>query len=217
MNIFKWNDVNYVNIDNEIGYVCINSKGMKYINRHQYAKWKGVEDELILNNYENSFCLTQGETLKPFVVVSAPNQKLFDTVDLASKTAMLNTYCPNTIVIGVEDNLIYSNFNYQNITIEAKRNIQDDYIYLFTGYNSIIDETYTWKNKIEKRENGWNQAKFKLRHDKQMCLEAYVNFEDVLILRNKGENVITVEIVEQKLGKVQQIVLNQNEIRILEY
>lgn len=211
-----WNDVNYINIDNEIGYVCINSKGMKYINRHQYPKWKGVEEELILNNYDNSVCLKQGETLKPFVVVSAPNQKLSDTVDLASETAMLNTSCHNTIVIGVEDKLIYTNFNYQDITIEAKRNIQDDYIYLFTGYNSIIDGIYTWKNKIEKRENGWNQARFKLRYVKDMCLEAYINLEDVLILRNMGKNVITVEVVDQELSKVQQIVLNQNEIRILE-
>ena len=50
-----------------------------------------------------------------------------------------------------------------------------------------------------------------------MCLEAYVSIEDELILRNKSKNVIIVEVVEQKLGKVQQIVLNQNEIRISEY
>ncbi|HHV96867.1 MAG TPA: hypothetical protein GXX37_10420 [Clostridiaceae bacterium] len=215
--IEKWNNVNYLNIDNEIGYVCINSNGVKYINKHQYPKWKGIEEQLILNNYENHFCLTRGEGLKPFVVVTAPNQELSDTAELARKTAMLNTSCYNTIVICVQDKLIYTNFNYKDITIEAKKNIQDDYIYLFKGYNSVIDGVFTWKNEVEKRENGWLQAGFKIRYDKEMCFEAYVPLENVLILTNRSKNVICIKVEEQKRKKVQKIILNQNETKTMEF
>lgn len=191
---YKWNNLSYINIDNEIGYVLFNSEETEYFNKHQYSKWKGVEDILTLNFKDEKTTLQKDDRLSPFAVVSSPNLDLSGTADLAGNTRMFRTECPNTIAIESNMFMTFVNYNYSDITIKASLDLNENYAYIYSGISKIKDGSFEWTKNAEKREAGYFKAAYKLTWDGNIDIEAILGDGNLLILKNCSEDAALIKI-----------------------
>jgi hypothetical protein len=133
----------YVNVDDFIGYIAFGSNGMKYVNKHEYPKWKGVEDILVLNDM-GSFDMRAGESRKPFVVVSLPNRTAGQTAEASRATRLLET-SDDCLVMESEDVMIAVNFADVPVRTAADKRIgADGAVNLYEGRQTIRNGSYTW-------------------------------------------------------------------------
>lgn len=108
-----------VNIDDKMGYVYFGSNGVKYVNRHHYIAWKGVEDQLVFNNIDDR-SFKKDEKIEPFTLIAGPNQSHEDTNKMQKSTIRYSTDNENTFVYEVCDYLIICNFNHSPSLVEAE-------------------------------------------------------------------------------------------------
>lgn len=108
--IEKLGRVSFVNVNGEIGYVLFGSEGAAYWNRHQYPKWKGVEDVLTLNARAGLSFDGPGE-LPAFAVVTLPNASAAETEAAARDAAMLTGPGDDCIVVETGGWLAYANLS----------------------------------------------------------------------------------------------------------
>ena len=99
----------WLNLDDRHGYLLYGSGGVRYLNRHVYPKWRGVEDQLILN-YDPARRLGPDTACSTFAVLSMPNQPAEATADAAGRGRLLHG---GDDVIAVEDEgrLIFARFS----------------------------------------------------------------------------------------------------------
>src|SRR5690606_29301593 len=94
--------VEYVNVDNQIGYLLFGTGGVRYVNKHEYPKWKGVEDILVLNDL-GRFRLSAGERRPPLAIVSLPNATAAATAEARRKSSLLEADDPDAILLTTAD------------------------------------------------------------------------------------------------------------------
>lgn len=178
---------NWVQIDDEIGYVLIGSEGIRYINQHEYSKWKGVEDILILNR-RGEMKFESPASLKPFVAVSLPNRLLEETKSVASQTQQLTTDEAGLILLEVEGRLVYSNFHDTARSITARREQHSKHVQLYEGINVIDGGNYCWKGKIDAFSSGFYESEWivEVAGKEAVTLEMTV-FLDRLFITNQGK------------------------------
>jgi len=99
-----------VNIDDKMGYIYYGSNSVKYINKHNYTAWKGVEDQLVFNNIEEG-SLKAGDHIQPFTLIAAPNQTREETAQLQNTMIKYTTDSEKVFAYEVGDYLVTINFN----------------------------------------------------------------------------------------------------------
>lgn len=105
-----------LNIDNKMGYVYLGSNGVKYINKHHYTAWKGVEDQLVFNNIEEGK-FKAGQTIPTFTLIAAPNYTYEDTKNLMESVIICETASDDIMAYEINGYLITCNFTDDDATI----------------------------------------------------------------------------------------------------
>lgn len=153
----------WVNVDDEIGYLLYGSAGIRYINRHQYERWKGVEDLLILNCRDHT-SFRQGETTESFILVSMPNQQHEQTEKASKQDVMLTTASSDTMVLLHGNYLVLCNFSDKKELYKAKMINEGSRIPLFKGSVEINDGQYQWTSREDAYSSGYLHCSYFLVH-----------------------------------------------------
>jgi len=141
----RYGPADVLNIDDEIGYLLFGSAGVRYLNRHEYPKWRGVEDVLALNVRED-FVLKAGESLPPFAAVALPNRTWEETAAAFRESAMYEAGT-DAVVLETGGVLAYADFGAGPGTIAASRPCGPGPVRLYEGMQRIRDGRVTWKRK----------------------------------------------------------------------
>ncbi|MGP4079100.1 hypothetical protein ACTWQL_04230 [Pseudalkalibacillus sp. R45] len=189
-----------LNVDDKIGYLLKGTNGVTYENQHQYKKWKGIEDLLILNNIgKGSF--EESSHLPLFSVVTMPNQTATETLEEATRTFYLNTIYDEVQVITKRNYLVFANFSPETTYVIAKRQIKEKSIDLFDGSNEIAQGSYKWKKELPGEQSGFYKGRWKIKSEqldhKGFHIELQVDGEKV-ILMNRSNEEITITFIHNK-------------------
>jgi hypothetical protein len=138
----------WVNVDDEIGYVLSGSAGVRYINRHQYERWKGVEDLLILNCRDH-VRFRRGERTAPFVIVTMPNQSAAATRAAYERLLQLDTGRTDAAALIHGDYLVWANFADERLLLQAQAELHAEEVPLFRGTMQLNGRRLTWRAQAE--------------------------------------------------------------------
>ena len=127
--------VSRINIDSAMGFVNFGSNGIEYINRHEYPKWKGLEDTLVLNKIY-PFSMKKNDETNIFAVVSIPNSSDRQT-EKETKVTSAETYGDDVMVIRNSKSRISVNFSEYDETIFEKNSIRGNHINVFEGKTTV--------------------------------------------------------------------------------
>lgn len=141
--IRNYEPAGWVNVDDEIGYLLSGSQGIRYINRHQYERWKGVEDQMILN-CRDQVSFRQGEQTEPFVVVTMPNTAHDRTAAARQRLRLLSTGRSDAMVLIHDDSLVYANFADKPVLLRGDSEWAAGRIPLFRGSVEVSGDHYRW-------------------------------------------------------------------------
>lgn len=157
----------FVNIDDEMGYVLYGSQGTTYVNQHEYPKWKGVEDVLILNDRQPHL-FTEKTMLDPFVVVAMPNRTADETRNAASTVAKLESNSAGAILMVSGTKLIYANFDSTTAVVSGEKCIDSSNsssIGLFPGTNRLHSGHYIWTGELGPQTSGYLSERYDITLD----------------------------------------------------
>jgi hypothetical protein len=149
----------YVNIDEQIGYVLLGSKGGRYYNRHQYRKWRGLEDVLILNCSEGSFIDPAGRG-ESFAMVVLPNRSSLQTRDEALATSY--SFGKDYAIVDTGEWLVYANYGKRQAVKFTKRILADGAWIVYEGSQTLTHGESIWYGSLAGYSSGYNRALLKL-------------------------------------------------------
>lgn len=173
----------YVNLDDRLGYVLFGSRGIRYVNRHQYPKWMGVEDILILNAADHVY-LQEGEVLAPWAVLTLPDVGVEGTARAAAGAFCMNTSSDESMVLQVGGYLIYTHFASQKQGIRATSHLKDEaWVDLFRGHTRLRNRTYAWSDELPGGSSGYLECQYKMRlePDQDVSLDITIVSDRILI------------------------------------
>jgi hypothetical protein len=179
----------YVNVDDEIGYVLLGSRGVTYVNRREYRKWIVIEDMLILNAHEPEYRLEPG-WLPPFVVLTLPNAGREATEQAAGHTHRLA--CGDECVIAVETDgyLAFANLRSERRTVTAERSAAGRRLQLFPGRTLIDRGSLSWRGVLEAGRAGYAAAAWRIEIESEPdWSSASVDVSvlaDAIVISNRG-------------------------------
>lgn len=194
----------FVNVDDEIGYVLFGSAGMTYLNQHDYPKWKGVEDILTLNaRFDMRFGAPAD--LPAFAVLTLPNRTAGETAKEASRTALLTGESEACLVAETDEYLIVINFG--DSCKEAKVTSPlsgSSPIRLFEGVQGVTSSEVERYINAQKGEARYAKCRFQLELDAPLAnagaLEAVVSGGRVW-LHNETSGKLGCVVVDCETGK----------------
>lgn len=76
---FRTDQTRWANVDDRIGYVILGSKGIAYQAHHDYPRYRGMEDFLLLSYSDQSNEYAPGDVVSSLAVAIFPNQRGADT------------------------------------------------------------------------------------------------------------------------------------------
>ncbi|WP_261131557.1 hypothetical protein [Bacillus sp. Marseille-Q3570] len=183
--------VESLNVDNKIGYLLKGTNGVIYKNQHQYSKWKGIEDLLILNDIGKAN--VEKSVLPIFSVITMPNQTAIETHEEAKTIHYLSCHQGDVQVLTKRNYLIYTNFNTQTESVKAKRQINEKSVDLFEGSNEIHQGSYIWKKELQGEQSGFYKGRWKLKSEQsgyqRLHIEAQIAGEKVTLLNHSKEEI----------------------------
>jgi hypothetical protein len=212
----------WVQVDDEIGYVLFGSQGIRYINQHEYKKWKGVEDILILNRRsEETF--ESPRTLEPFVVITLPNRIKEETKGIANRAHLFTCEEEGVILLNCESQLIYANFNSTAMTVHAKREskLKLNKQPLFEGINRIEGDTYFWSGRFDAFTSGFRNSDWTLEifgdGQEDICHLEISVLPDRLYVTNRCEESISITLQHTDDGHRRVLELTSGLTEVLEF
>jgi hypothetical protein len=154
----SFSPVPYLNLDHEMGYHVIGSNGMYYLNRHEFPKYTGVENQLVLNHLTH-FELPEGETLPPLIVITMPNRNLEETRAGVVQTAKLKCNKEEATILETQGYLVYWHLSDRGQTVTAEKSIDySSMIPVYAGNNRITRSHYEWSGRLEAYRSGYLEA-----------------------------------------------------------
>ncbi|MBE6551018.1 MAG: hypothetical protein E7665_02660 [Ruminococcaceae bacterium] len=179
--IFK--NASVVSIDDEISYILCGSKEVRYTEHHNYPKWKGIEDFLILNMHED-VTLKAGEELPYFSMIFLPNAP-YEKAESIRESMSRSVSAEHECIIA-EDTLYYSSFSDDKKVITAEFEINTEMIPLFEGKISFRDGVYSWTNELNEGECGYKKAAAFVSSERDF--DAAVLTDSSVLVRYDDEN-----------------------------
>lgn len=126
----------YVNMDDKMGYVLFGSRGIRYINKHRYKRWKGVENTLVLND-AGPMRLKAGEARPCFAVVVLPDRTMERTAEEAGRSVLLSDPAASCLLLECGDTLVYANFAFERAAVCGERELTGAEVGLYEGVSRI--------------------------------------------------------------------------------
>ncbi len=71
---FRTDATDWANVDNQIGYIAVGSKGFAYQAHHNYARYAAMEDLLMLSYSDEPTAYSAGDAVSDLALVIYPNQ-----------------------------------------------------------------------------------------------------------------------------------------------
>jgi len=171
-----------VNIDDEIGFIYFNSNGVKYINRHVYKAWKGVEDQLVFNDIRNGSFL-KGDVTPMFALASFPNCSFEETSDIRDSSIFHDAVTKGTAALETRERLVLCNFNDSDVDAVFEYECRGD-ILIYPGETLIEGNKVRRKIRIREFRTTWLEpvTRMKVGKDERvriLALDGAVVVEDV--------------------------------------
>jgi hypothetical protein len=188
----------YINVDNEIGYLIYGSAGITYRNKHEYPKWKGVEDVLTLNDRGAvEFC--GKESLKPFIVVSMPNQSHEQTTLSHQQATWLSDDPGRALLLELDGYLAFIHFQSTRKTVLGKKVLEDNAVSLYRGHNRLISGQYEWSDSVEGCSSGYLPETYRLECSTISSLDLDISIvADRITIINVGLSAASFKLVNSK-------------------
>ncbi len=185
-------NVNYVNVDNSIGYLLYNSSSVCYQNIHQYNKWKGLEDLLTLNK-------TEQISKEPLFIVSLPNQNSDETLLTYLKT-IVTCNSLKTPIIRTDDKRISVNFTEKKVAVTEIFTIKTPIIKLFNGTTTLRGSQVTCHYDLSpfstKSDTSLATVSFSTKSNRMLDFTVYDN--NIFIRNSHNEEVTYSIVINQK-------------------
>lgn len=83
---FRTQETEWVNVDDQIGYVIFGSKGIAYQAKHVYRSYTGMEDFLMLSYSDERTSYATGDTISSLAVAIYPNATAKQTREMLGNT-----------------------------------------------------------------------------------------------------------------------------------
>lgn len=175
----------YANVDDQIGYVLYGSVGVSYTNQRHYAKWKGIEDILVLND-RGPIRLAENERLPPFICLSVPNADHRSTAEEAERTVLLACETDLVVLLEIRGYLVYANGQSVDMIATGHRSIrQSSPVPLYEGHNRLSRGRCRWTGKIEANRSGYLPSLHEIKPIDAAAMELDISMlADRIILRN---------------------------------
>ncbi|RAV23052.1 hypothetical protein [Paenibacillus contaminans] len=153
--------VPYINVDDEIGYLLFGTNGIRYDNRHQYPKWKGIEDCLVLNDKVGA-AYVGGEILQPFIAVTLPNRTAMETKEALAHYHQLEASDNGMIIVETDKYMIYANLMPHTRNISGTRRLSTSSIAVFGGTVRVAEGMYSWTYETAGQQAGFLESDCRL-------------------------------------------------------
>lgn len=200
--------VPYVNLDGKMGYVLYGSNGVRYVNKHRYKRWKGVENSLILND-SGAREMKAGEALPIFAVMTLPNRNSRQTAEEAEKSAMMSAPDASYVIIECGGEAVaYVNFSFERVVMTGRKElVSGKQVVLYEGTNRVRGSQAEWTMPVEARKAGyaaallwmsWETADEAAGAD-DCSLDAIMSEEGVYVL-NRSSRSVTARLSGPKLS-----------------
>ena len=180
--IYDYKNVQVAAIDDKMAYLLHGSNSVRYISHRDYPKWKGVEDFLVLNSYEN-IRMKAGEKLPLFVAVYLPN------CNIEKAHSMNEAFCVSCSgsadAVMLEDKLIFSSGMACDGITDASFELPPGKLPLFEGVVSYKDGLYTWSSSVRAGECGYKTAVTTISPNRDF--EAVILPDKMVLIRYDGE------------------------------
>jgi hypothetical protein len=212
----------WVQVDDEIGFVLFGSQGIRYINQHEYKKWKGVEDILILNR-RNEGAFNGPSKLVPFVVVTLPNRTKEETKAIVNLTHLFTCDKEGVVLLGCERQLIFANFNTTALIVraESESKLNLNKMPLYEGINRIKGHSYFWSGSLDAFTSGFLHSEWTLENlgaeqEGTSMIEISL-LPNRLYVTNRGEESVSIVLQHTNDGHRHMIALTPNITEILDF
>lgn len=199
----SWNPLDYVNVDNKIGYLLNGTHGITYKNLHQYEKWKGIENLLILNNI-NRRNFSKDETLPMLSLFSMPNQSAEETKEEAKSIFYLDCEQSGVQVLTKREYLVYANLQGCSAEVTACHELRGDRLYLFEGTTIIKEGSYHWKKEIAANNSGFFESPWLISCDQWSDAEFHLEVQiegKRLVLLNRTNKKLLITLIDRESQK----------------
>jgi len=146
----------WVNLDGRIGYVLFGTEDVTYVNRHEYAKWKGIEDLLALND-RSPRRFDAGERLAPFIALTLPNADVEETKRQADASRLWATSGDDAILVETGTELVYVNFAGTSVLAEGTTTVADRRFPIYEGACEwdAASGALRWRGALPMRQSGF--------------------------------------------------------------
>ncbi|MBN2853648.1 MAG: hypothetical protein JXQ23_13010 [Clostridia bacterium] len=167
----------YVNVDDRIGYLLFGGNNVKYINKHCYKSWRGVEDILVLNNNEQVI-FKKGDRINSFSMIALPNMDHEKTAALNKETIKYTCNNINVQLFELNDYLVYSNFNNDQYLLKASSQTKN-IVNLYEGETFIENNALTRVLTLPSFKSSY------LKSSCQICFENDIRDLHILIMNGR--------------------------------
>jgi hypothetical protein len=179
-------------VDHTIGYLLYGTRGVRYVNRHVYPKWKGVEDILVLNDFGDR-TFGQPQTLEPSVIVALPNRTAEDTAASYGRTHRYDTGRSDLTVLETEGTLVYASFAESDQTVSVTKAADAlGTIDLYDGIQTMDADSFVWTGTIPGFRAGYSVSRYHVTEAKgpELRLEFSVNAGQLLVLNHSSAQAV---------------------------
>jgi len=206
---------NHINVDHQIGYLLYGSAGVRYVNKHEYPKWKGVEDILIMNDLGNAEWI-EGQSHAPFMLVSMPNQSAAETAEAWETSVLMDCDGERVYLLETGGYLIYANFSDRQQTVTGEHLVRSSSRQLYDGTNRLDRGHVEWTSNIRAYSGGYLASRCSVETEQSdtLFLEAYV-LAETLILHNLSDNSSCFRLRRLIIGDVITVELKAREYQTL--
>lgn len=144
----------YLAIDDRMAFLLHGSRGVKYVNIHEYPKWRGLEDLLFLNSVPGPRAFRAGEAEPPLAVVSMPNCGIRGAAERHAAFSVLATAPQGCLVLLHGSHLVYANLGAGSASCSAQCALEED-LRLFRGRTEVRGETFAWRGDLADGDAGY--------------------------------------------------------------
>jgi hypothetical protein len=203
----SWEAPAYLNLDSKMGFIIKGSNRVTYINRHQFERWKGIEDQLILNDLDANM-LSTPTSLEPFFVLVMPNQTIDETRKAYEIHYYLTCEVENTHLMINDQYLLFTNFNKSQTSVSGSTPIVNDFVYVFEGVNKVCKKIYSWESTLQGYQSGFYKSDWLVVTSDfdSLNIEIHVQSDQVVVLNHSNKRLDMV-LTNNKINKSYQVTI----------
>jgi hypothetical protein len=143
----------YLAIDESVAFLLHASRGVRYVNIHDYPKWRGIEDLLVLNSVGGDHAFRAGQSEAAFVVVTLPNCGIREAAERYRSFSVLEAGPAGCQALICGAFLVTANFASDAACCVARGPASGE-TRVFRGRTAVSKGLCEWRGEIEARTAG---------------------------------------------------------------